>query len=107
MRNFHERLTHLLELRIRQGALKSQSDLARLLGIGQRRLLHYKNRSEPDYELLSRLCEALQTHPNYLLGWSNEIEPRYTASVSKLNGLEQEVADLRRTLRAFISKANP
>lgn len=103
---FGERLAHLIQLRKEQGAYRSEAELARRLGVQERRLNHYKGRSEPDYHMLTRICEALQTHPNYLLGWTEEIEPRYLDSVSKLGALQAEIAALRKSLRAFMTRSN-
>ena len=103
---FGERLAQLIQLRKEQGAYKSEAELARQLGVQERRLNHYKGRSEPDYEMLTRICEALQTHPNYLLGWTEEIEPRYLDSISKIGSLQAEVAALRKSMQAFLTGRN-
>lgn len=106
MSTFGERLARLIQLRKEQGVYKSEAALARQLGIEPRRLNHYKERSEPDHEMLGRICEALKTHPNYLLGWSDSIEPRYQDHISKIDSLQDEITQLRKALRAFMARQN-
>lgn len=59
----------------------SQNEAARRAGLPERRFGHYVKRrldtglpGEPDFEDLLKICKALDTHPNYLLGISNNPE---------------------------------
>lgn len=63
-----------LRVRLKQIG-KSQAEVARKSGISARRFNHYVNdQREPDFEQLVRICEALETHPNYLFGFDGNPE---------------------------------
>lgn len=95
MEEFSLRLRRLLDAK---GI--AHAELARRLNVGTSRLNHWLNgrQSEPDYPLLLQICEILETHPNYLLGVSDRVDPAYHDEVSRIRLLEQEVRDLKRTL---------
>ena len=66
---------------------RSQSEVARSLGLSARRFGHYVNdKREPDYATLARICEKLSTHPNYLLGFDEdpELTPGQASSMREI-----------------------
>jgi transcriptional regulator with XRE-family HTH domain len=78
----------------------AHAELARRLGIGTSRINHWLNGrfTEPDYEMLLRICDILGTHPNYLLGVSDLLEPEHRDETNRIRALEQEIRELRRAL---------
>ena len=54
---------------------KTQAGVARDLGMSPRRFSHYVNdQREADYALLVRICQKMNTHPNYLFGFDDNPE---------------------------------
>lgn len=98
MKVFSERLKRLLADRD-----VPHAELARRLGdMRPERVNHWLNgrMSEPSYTILLEICEILETHPNYLLGASDRVEPTYHDAVSKIRTLEAEVRELKRLVAA-------
>lgn len=59
----------------------SDAEVARRVEISPRRYSHYVNgERQPDYELLLKICNVLQTTPNQILGFSDG-----SADADKLN----------------------
>ncbi len=49
----------------------SDAEVARRLGISERRYGNYvTDEREPDFDLLPKICRALETHPSYLFGFT-------------------------------------
>jgi hypothetical protein len=76
MRVFAQRLTALVQEQMDQGT--SEADLCREIGIGIRSLGMWKQRGTvaKNERVLWLLCRRLGTHPNFLMGWSDERAPR-------------------------------
>lgn len=92
-----ERLREL----IRQDA-RSEAQIARELGLSERRFNHYVGgRSRLPSALISPLCEVLGTHPNYLLGWSNEIRPKSPNTGMQAAALEERLSRLEAALKGY------
>jgi transcriptional regulator with XRE-family HTH domain len=54
----------------------SQDEVARRAGFRERTFNHYLTRgSEPNFAGLLRICDVLVTHPNYLLGATDDPAP--------------------------------
>jgi transcriptional regulator with XRE-family HTH domain len=89
-----------LRSRIKERDL-TYAEFARHVGINPERLNHWigPRQSEPDFEMLLRICAELETHPNYLLGVSDRPEPQFSDEMSRLRALEDEVRALRQVLR--------
>ena len=57
----------------------SQITLGRLAGCGQEKISFYETgKSKPQYQTLVRLADALQVSTDYLLGRTDEMEPKIT-----------------------------
>lgn len=51
----------------------TDAEVARRLGLAQSRYAHYVSGTRaPDYQTLARICRALLTSPDYVLGFSME-----------------------------------
>lgn len=51
----------------------TDAEVARRLGLAQSRYAHYVSGTRaPDYQTLARICRALLTSPDYVLGFSAE-----------------------------------
>ncbi len=51
----------------------TDAEVARRLGLAQSRYAHYVSGTRaPDYQTLARICRALLTSPDYVLGFSVE-----------------------------------
>lgn len=76
MKIFAQRLTDLVQEHMDQGT--PEAEICRDVGIKLRRLGMWKQRGTVarNERELWLLCRRLGTHPNYLLGWSNERAPR-------------------------------
>ncbi len=63
-------------LRARAKELKlTDAEVARRLGLAQSRYAHYVSGTRsPDYQTLASICRTLLTSPDYLLGFSPEID---------------------------------
>lgn len=84
----------LLRERLKAAGL-TQSELARRIGVPQRTLGHYfVGRSEPNFAVLLRLCEALSCSPNDLLcPQGDQIVPRRLELVAlQLDDASQDLA---------------
>ena len=63
-----------------------------------RRFSHYVNdQREADYALLARICEALDTHPNYLFGFDDNPELA-TGKTSSMDRIMDELAAIKEKL---------
>lgn len=63
----------------REGRKFSQSILGRLAGCGQEKVSFYETgKSNPKYQTLVHLADALQVSTDYLLGRTDEMEPKTT-----------------------------
>lgn len=92
MKKFADRLGH----RIATLGM-SRADAARKCGIQDRTFGYYfdpKRYSEPDYLTLLRICEALHTHPNYLLGASDNPEREDRADIRRLESEVKRLGEL-------------
>lgn len=83
----------------------NDAEAARRIGISERRFGHYLTPrpdtgklSEPDLQMVLRIAAALQTHPNYLLGVSEDPDRRNAADSRRINVLERELAEVKRRL---------
>lgn len=76
MRIYAERLSSLVREEKAKGT--EEADLCREIGVGIRNIGQWKTRGTivRDERTLWRLCRRLGTHPNYLVGWSDERAPR-------------------------------
>lgn len=65
-------------LRARAKELKlTDAEVARRLGLAQSRYAHYVSGTRsPDYQTLARICRALLTSPDYVLGFSADAAGR-------------------------------
>lgn len=60
----------------------AQAEGARRCGIQQRAFNHYLSGSRrPDELVIRKICEGLRTHPNYLLGYTDNPVPKRLAEV--------------------------
>ncbi len=63
--------------KLKQAARKSglsNAEVARRIGISPERYGNYtRNHRQPDYEMLTRICEILGTTPNDLLGYTSTL----------------------------------
>ena len=67
-------LSERLRARARELNL-TDAEVARRLGLAQSRYAHYVSGTRsPDYQTLARICRALLTSPNDLLGFSPETD---------------------------------
>ena len=70
MQIFRDRLSALFDEAEANGT--SRAEIARRVDIAPNRLYNYVNTMrEPSYEVLAKLCRVLNTHPSYLLGFSD------------------------------------
>jgi len=96
MTAFSDRLRGLVLQRIAEGRYRSQAEVARCLGVSEARFGHWTTgRSEPDIASLSKICEELRTHPNYLYGYSDDANPRYTENITRMSLLEKELREIK------------
>lgn len=99
MTMFSNRLKTLVDQGIADGRWPSQAGAARELGYTVGRFNHWcTGYAEPGTEELSRLADLLHTHPNYLLGWSEEPRPIYTESIERISVVEKELRQIRQIL---------
>ena len=85
------------QLRVRARELGlSDSEVARRLGLSQPRYAHYVSGvREPDFGTFARICRALGTSPNEVLGF--EAQPRQLDEVERLRqrvGAAVEIMDV-------------
>jgi hypothetical protein len=93
------RLAQLLEEEEAKGI--SASQIAREISVKQRAFHYWKDEGRLPQDLTEflLLCRRLHTHPNYLLGWSDDRYP-HDASQACMSALDEQLAKLRRGQRA-------
>jgi len=99
MRIFAQRLRQLLDEERAKG--HSEASVARDIGVPERLLNQWKNRGTitKDEAELHRLCKRLNTHPNYLTGWSDDRYPR--GEDRRIMELEDQVQELKKEIAAL------
>lgn len=77
---------------------RSQEEVAEKVGISRARLSHYETeRSQPDYDTLSRLADYYGVTIDYILGKSND--PRLTADEEK--AVDKKVKELMEIIESM------
>jgi transcriptional regulator with XRE-family HTH domain len=97
-KTYAQRLAKLLDEEAAQGM--SNAQIAREIGVTPEALSRWKKRGSvprnPRQLLL--LCRRLKTHPNYLVGWTDDRYPR--GEDDRLADLDKQLAERRRELRS-------
>jgi len=99
MNVFYTRLKPLLDAKQASGI--SYRDMARQLGIEERRFGYFVQGRDYPLELIPSLCRFLGTHPNYLFGFSPDVKPKDLAEIDRQAVIEKEIRSLAALLREF------
>lgn len=82
--------SRLREARERRGI--SQALLAKEINVNEKRVSNWEiAKHEPPLEVIDRLCDVLKTHPNYLMGHSDEPQKGNEASADVLDEIRDQL----------------
>jgi hypothetical protein len=92
-RAYDDRLVKLLHEELAEGV--DEGEVARDIGVNERLLNYWKMQGSLPRNLAQflLLCRRLRTHPNYLLGWTDDRYPQDDPQ-ARVSALDEQLAKL-------------